>query len=216
MFGNTFTTSAPEWVISSSNKLKKETITVNFTPSEQGNKKLEKLVEKTYYTHIPINIKNQSTAVSHKTPKQWHVLGKDCDKFMKRLDVSFKKKLQEASHVSNVDQLKKFAVDTSLVVIDRFDDASEQVINNTIHNIGQNLVQIPDFTVPNPFLLKHWRIGTIIDFVSQHEQYTDMDIKLITLGWILTIVQGDGVSGGGTWSSTLKLRLSAASPNDVK
>ena len=91
-------------------------------------------------------------------------------------------------------------------------DMKDYTIKNALQSLGLSAYSMP-IQIPNPFLLEHFKIGTIINFESQiEENINSFNVKLIVLGWLLRIKQGTGKgSGGGSYNGSLMVRVAATS-----
>ena len=213
MFGETFTDGDINWVITNSAARRKERDDINlyFIPYEQRGRKVEPISEKKYYTYIPINIKNVFSQLSKKIPQKLKFVSFDTDKFIKRQDISVPDTLKELDFLkSNVQFDKLLEIDEEMVIGSRF-DIKDYSLKNVIQNMGLSTYNIP-IQIPNPFLIEHFKIGTIINFHSQiEENKNSADITLMINAWLLRIKQGTGNSGGGSYNGSLIVRTSATS-----
>ena len=216
MFGDTFVEKSPNWLISCTNKIKKEEITINSIPYEQANRKAKKITEKFYYTKETVNLVNKFTQNAYKLPKIAKICTLPQNMFMFRKDFDVAKEIQGAGFLSTIDQFDKFLKFDKMPYIGGNQEMTETAFSNLFQSIGTTAVSSPGFIVPDPFLLKHFRIGNIINYISQHQTHLNSDIKLVILGWMLNIKQGSGVGGGATWKASINLRLGASSYMDVK
>ena len=209
MFGETFTDGDINWVITNSAARRKERDDINlyFIPYEQRGRKVEPISEKKYYTYIPINIKNVFSQLSKKIPQKLKFVSFDTDKFIKRQDISVPDTLKELDFLkSNVQFDKLLEIDEEMVIGSRF-DIKDYSLKNVIQNMGLSTYNIP-IQIPNPFLIEHFKIGTIINFHSQiEENKNSADITLMINAWLLRIKQGTGNSGGGSYNGSLIVRV---------
>ena len=212
MFGDTFSDSSFNWVINCINKIKREEIKLILTNYEhKAHGTSESIDRRIYYTYMPLNIKNNFIKTKRQMPQVTKFIAFDDDKFVKREDVAFAGTLREMNFLSankqfdeQMDMKQKLYVGSNFV-------QKDYALKNAIQSVGLSTLQIPSVTIPNPFKLAHFKIGTPINYQSQSMGFADADIKLIILGWVLTIQQGDGVNGGATYKTTMKVRAAATS-----
>ena len=214
MFGETFTDSEINWTLNNISKLSKdrEEIKLIFTPYEQRGRKVKPITEKEYHTYIPINIKNGIESISKRLPMQIKYVAFDNDKFIKRKDISVSDTINEIDFLSSNKQFdENLTVKSEMMYGSRF-DMKDYTIKNALQSLGLSAYSMP-IQIPNPFLLEHFKIGTIINFESQiEENINSFNIKLIVLGWLLRIKQGTGKgSGGGSYNGSLIVRVAATS-----
>lgn len=215
MFGDTFSDESFNWIISNANKLNREEVTLKFLqydfPTQE--KETKSIDERTYYTHIPVNIQNNFTSVIKKVPQLIKYVSFDNERFMKRMDIPFAKKLKELNFVKANDQFDQLMeLPTKLIQGTNF-NLKDYTIKDIIQKVGLSSFSIPRITIPNPFKLAHFKIGTPINFISNNEAFLDSDVKLIVVGWLLNLKQGNG-SGGAMWNSKLTVRTVTTSYKD--
>lgn len=211
-FGDTFYDNSPEWVINNINKIKREEVKLYFLQYDQSIKKENKGIDdKVYYTYIPINIKNNFTQIIKKIPMMAKFISFDNERFMKRKDIPFSKTLKELNFLSSNDQFDQLMeLETKMYSGSRMDQTNYS-IKDMIQRVGMTAYQIPQITIPNPFKLSHFKIGTTINFISQSTGFIDADVKLKEVGWFLRIKQGNEGNGGSVWNTQLKIRTCATS-----
>ena len=211
-FGDTFYDNSPEWVINNINKIKREEVKLYFLQYDQSIKKENKEIDdKVYYTYIPINIKNNFTQLIKKIPMMAKFISFDNERFMKRKDIPFSKTLKELNFLSSNDQFDQLMeLETKMYSGSRMDQTNYS-IKDMIQRVGMTAYQIPQITIPNPFKLSHFKIGTTINFISQSTGFIDADVKLKEVGWFLRIKQGNEGNGGSVWNTQLKIRTCATS-----
>lgn len=210
MYGKTFTDEENEWIINCANKIDGEEIELSLMPYEQSSRGVANIDEKKYYTYQYLDIKNNLSTLLRKIPKVTQFMSFDTDKFMKRADISVFKTLGELAFNVCSDQFKKLDAPKQIFSGSRL-DMSKYSMKDTIHKIGLSAYNIPDIVISPPFKLKHFQIGTTIQLKSQVQEYIDADVKLLVLGWMLRIRQGNGNGGGAAYSSQLDLRTVATS-----
>ena len=205
MFGDTFysSESSPTWTITSLNKIKREEVKLYMMQYDQNTKKdIKSIEERTYYTYIPINILNNFTQIEMKTPQLIKGVFTDNDKFMKRIDIPVAKTLKEMNFLSSNEQFDKLMnMGTKMFSGTRFNQ-KDHAAKDIIDKVGLSAYRVPNISIPHPFKLSHFQIGTPINFISQSNGFIDSDVKLVILGWYLRIKQGN---------SELKVRTCATS-----
>ena len=87
----------------------------------------------------------------------------------------------------------------------------DHAAKDIIDKVGLSAYRVPNISIPHPFKLSQFQIGTPINFISQSNGFIDSDVKLVILGWYLRIKQGNGIGGGSVWNSELKVRTCATS-----
>lgn len=211
MYGNTFSNNKYEWLISNANTIKHEEVKLYFTQYEQSSKKSDNIDKKKYYIYKPIRISNTFEQIVRKIPKMINFASFDNDKLVKRKDIKISDVLGSLKFPTTNSQFDNLLeIGKQLFTGNRF-DVSNFSVKDSIQKIGINAYNIPEIEIPSPFKLSHFRIGTILDLVTQNPGYSEADIKLMVVGWFLRIKQGNGVGGGGSYISQLKLRTAATS-----
>lgn len=213
MFGETFVDDETNWIINNVNKVRKddEPINLYFMSYGKNERKVEPISERKYYTYIPVNINNSFSQIAKKLPKLINYISFDTDKFIKRQDISVSKILKEISFSKSNKQFDKLLQNEKQIVVGPRFDIKDYSIKNSLQMVGLSAYSIP-INIPNPFLLEHFKIGTVINFNNEIENnIKSTDISLIVLGWLLRIKQGTHNSGGGSYQASLTVRASATS-----
>ena len=212
MFGNTFSNESFEWIISNVNKINREEVTLKHIQADHtiSEKETKSINERVYYTYFPININNNFTSNMKKVPQLIKYVSFDDDKFMKREDIPFARKLKEMNFIKANDQYDKLMeLPTKLITGPNF-NMLKYTTKDIIQKVGLSTLSVPRITIPNPFKLAHFKIGTPINYITNNEVFMEMDVKLIVVGWLLKLVQTNS-----TWSSTLNVRTATTSYKDV-
>ena len=212
MFGETFSDEDFNWVISCVNKIGREEVNLILTNMQHRINGTNKTIdERTYYTFLPLNIKNNFEQLIKRVPKVAKFTAFDDEKFWKRQDIPFAQTLKEMNFISANKQFDELMeLDTKLYNGTSF-DIKDYAAKDMIQKVGLSAFQVPDITIPNPFKLSHFKLGTIINFQSQSMGFSDADVKLLVLGWLLRITQGNGIGGGAAYQTTFKVRTAATS-----
>ena len=213
MFGETFSDEEFNWVINCVNKINREEVDLILTNMQHRARggEAKTIDERTYYTYIPLNIRNNFEQLVKKIPKLAKFTAFDDEKFWKRQDIPFAQTLKEMNFISANKQFDELMeMDTKLYTGTSF-DIKDYAAKDIMQKVGLSAFQVPDITIPNPFKLSHFKIGTPINFQSQSMGFSDADVKLLVMGWLLRIKQGDGIGGGAAYQTTFKVRTAATS-----
>ena len=116
------------------------------------------------------------------------------------------------NYIKTKDQFdKQMTIEEETVVVPR-SETGEYAINDSVTKFASSAITPSELTIPNPFLMEHWKIGNIINYKSNHEKYMDFDIKFIILGVLYTFSQtGENGQAGCMWEADLKVKIGAVS-----
>lgn len=211
MFGNTFVQDEPkEYVISSVNGIKGEELKFHNIPDKDESTEYKSINEKEYYTYAPIDIGNSISKIMQSVPQTLKCISFDNDTFIKKKEIKIKDVVSGIKFLKNSDQFqddKNFQFKEMLVSCNR-EDNFQYSINDAVQRIATGAVQTNVMTIPNPFLMQHWKIGNIINYTSEHLEYIKSDVKLFVFGILYIWRQ---TQNGGAWDCSLQVRPGAAS-----
>ena len=213
MFGDTFSSENFNWTISCINKIKREEVQLYLMQYDQNTKKdIKSIDERTYYTYLPVNILNQFKNIEvYGLPNVLEGIILDNKKFMQKFDISIPQTLKKINFLNTNEQFDNLLGNqTDMYTFNRMNQ-KDYTIKDSIQKIGLSAVKFTNLKIPNPFKISHFKIGTIINFITQSTGFINVDIKVLVLGWYLRLKQGNGISGGATWNSELQLRVCASS-----
>ena len=175
------------------------------------------LEERKYYIYTDVAIRNNFMQIVKRMPQMLKFFAFEENKFIKRLDVKIVDVIKQLPFLQSTEQFeKKMEYGEEPYYASRF-DITKYSLNHMIQDLGLTAYQMPDIIVPNPIKIEHFLVGTEMEFESKQESISQTnDLHFWIAGFLLHIRQGDGKSGGATWSTTMKIRPVAASPKGIK
>lgn len=216
MYSQTFNQNEPkEFIITNMNDIKSEHITLNCIADKNSKEKneedTEQINEKVYYIFKPINIDNSIATISQILPKKYITIALPSDKFFAKKEIDTKTVIKKMKFTQNMDQFngdKNFNIEKRTLYVDN-EDSFNYAVPESIQKIVNSAVKPQTISIPNPFLISHFKIGNIIDYQSHIQDYLKSDVSFFVYGFLLILKQNMNI-----WNSNLILRLGTLSIKD--
>lgn len=214
MFGDTFIQdSSKTFKIASVNNITSQEINLHYMADTKEKIEVKPITSKNYYTYMPINIDNAISRIMQKLPKKLTCISLDGSTFFTKKVIDVKNAIGKVKFLKNSDQFqndKNFQFDDMLVTCNRSENF-DYTIQDALQRIATGAIKTNIITIPNPFLIQHWKIGNVINYTSEQKTYIKSDVKFFVFGTLLIWRQS---ANGGSWECTLKVRPGAASTVD--